>query len=577
MSSSNNPDPITICCLHGYTLTRLYDYTFCDKDSPYETHRASQIVLSLLEALNRQKNHFVFFNFRSDYFFDDNFFLHAGGQAAFHRVDRQINNHQVSDMENSEKADFIWKQIGRPSPDLHQLFKMLQTISVTFYSVADIAIYVKKADEARWYQLFFGDDNVLHLNPTPATFIEKLEKNLSRHFSRSSLTASSEDERVLFVNITRENDLNSYFLKIGIDSEGFAAVMKKEAKGLVLMFCIAMILSRFLGYYFARKISRPIENLSQISTGVAKGDLTNLAPVTSGDEFGELSTNFNKMVEGLREWESVKKIEFELEKGREIQREFLPSQIPKLPNWEIATCFYPAGQVSGDFYDVFMLPDENVGLVIADVCDKGVGSALYMALFRSLIRVFAEHSIYCTGPDLTQIGPAPGNIETIAASENDQIARLGAVSSTNNYIAHIHGRECMYATLFFGVLNPSTGILTYVNGGHEPLYVINAGIIKERLKPTGPAVGLMPDITFKTQQIELEPGDLLVGYTDGVTEARSPADEFYTRDRLQSLLTQPIKSASDMLERIKSNLFTFIDIAPRADDVTMLAVQRATR
>jgi len=508
-------------------------------------------------------------------FLTTTFFYTRGAKRHFTGSIVKLIKHQVSDMENSEKADFIWKQIGRPSPDLHQLFKMLQTISVTFYSVADIAIYVKKADEARWYQLFFGDNNVLHLNPTPATFIEKLEKNLSRHFSRSSLTASSEDERVLFVNITRENDLNSYFLKIGIDSEGFAAVMKKEAKGLVLMFCIAMILSRFLGYYFARKISRPIENLSQISTGVAKGDLTNLAPVTSGDEFGELSTNFNKMVEGLREWESVKKIEFELEKGREIQREFLPSQIPKLPNWEIATCFYPAGQVSGDFYDVFMLPDENVGLVIADVCDKGVGSALYMALFRSLIRVFAEHSIYCTGPDLTQIGPAPGNIETIASSENDQIARLGAVSSTNNYIAHIHGRECMYATLFFGVLNPSTGMMTYVNGGHEPLYVINAGIIKERLKPTGPAVGLMPDITFKTQQIELEPGDLLVGYTDGVTEARSPADEFYTRDRLQSLLTQPIKSAADMLERIKSNLFTFIDIAPRADDVTMLAVQRA--
>jgi sigma-B regulation protein RsbU (phosphoserine phosphatase) len=133
----------------------------------------------------------------------------------------------------------------------------------------------------------------------------------------------------------------------------------------------------------------------------------------------------------------------------------------------------------------------------------------------------------------------------------------------------------MYATLFFGVLNPATGILSYVNGGHEPLYVINAGIIKDRLKPTGPAVGLMPDITFKTQEIQLEPGDLLIGYTDGVTEARSPKDEIYTRDRLQSLLAQPFKSASDTLERIKTNLFAFIDIAPRGDDVTMLAVQRA--
>ena len=351
--------------------------------------------------------------------------------------------------------------------------------------------------------------------------------------------------------------------------------MKREAKWIILIFIIALILSRFLGYYFARKIARPIENLSEISADVARGDLTHLAPVTSGDEFGELSTNFNKMVEGLREWESIKKIEFELEKGREIQREFLPSQIPNLPNWEIATCFYPAGQVSGDFYDVFMLPDGNVGLVIAHVCDKGVGSALYMALFRSLIRVFAEQAIHCAGPGLTQIEPAPVNTETISSLANDRTARLEAVSSTNNYIANLHGRECMYATLFFGVLNPSSGILSYVNGGHEPLYVINAGSIKGRLKPTGPAVGLMPDITYKVQEIQLEPGDLLIGYTDGVTEARSPQDEIYTRDRLQSLLTQPFKSAAETLERIKTQLFTFIDVAPRSDDVTMLAVQRA--
>ena len=134
----------------------------------------------------------------------------------------------------------------------------------------------------------------------------------------------------------------------------------------------------------------------------------------------------------------------------------------------------------------------------------------------------------------------------------------------------------MFATLFFGVLNPTTGKLCYVNGGHEPLYVTNAGRIKRQLMPTGPAVGLIPDIAFETQQIELEPGDLLVGYTDGVTEARSPKDEFYTRDRLQSLLTLPLKSAADTLERIKTNLFDFIDIAPRSDDVTMLAVQRVS-
>jgi sigma-B regulation protein RsbU (phosphoserine phosphatase) len=153
---------------------------------------------------------------------------------------------------------------------------------------------------------------------------------------------------------------------------------------------------------------------------------------------------------------------------------------------------------------------------------------------------------------------------------------LKAVTFTNNYIVQNHGQEGMFATMFFGVLNPASGRLCYVNGGHEPLYVIKKNGIKKELRPTGPAVGLMPDTKYHVRQIQIDPGDLLIGFTDGVTEARSPEDELYTRDRLQSLLTQPFKSASDTLERIKTNLFAFIDFAPRSDDVTMLAVQRAS-
>jgi len=518
---------------------------------------------------------FYFLVFGLVIFFITSLLYMGGTKKHFIHSTSQLITHQFSLMDSAQIPDFLLKGIGKPNPELGQLFQILANLSSSFYAVSDIAIYVKEAGDTLWYRLFFDDNKVLHLNLAQSSFSEKLDRNLNRHFVKQGLLLRSADEHALFVNVTGENDLNTYFLKIGINNESISGIMKREAKWIILIFIVALILSRFLGYYFARKIARPIENLSEISADVARGDLTHLAPVTTGDEIGELSTNFNKMVEGLREWESVKKIEFELEKGREIQREFLPSHIPDLPNWEIATCFYPAGQVSGDFYDVFMLPDGNVGLVIADVCDKGVGSALYMALFRSLIRVFAEQAIYCTGPDLTQIASSPDSSAMISSSANGQMARLGAVSSTNNYIANLHGRECMYATLFFGVLNPSTGILSYVNGGHEPLYVINAGSIKDRLKPTGPAVGLMPDIIFQSQEIQLEPGDLLVGYTDGVTEARSPQDEIYTRDRLQSLLTQPLKSASETLERIKNSLFAFIDIAPRSDDVTMLAVQRA--
>jgi sigma-B regulation protein RsbU (phosphoserine phosphatase) len=223
-----------------------------------------------------------------------------------------------------------------------------------------------------------------------------------------------------------------------------------------------------------------------------------------------------------------------------------------------------------------MLPDGCVGLVIADVCDKGVGSALYMALFRSLIRVFAEQAAYCSGPAIAAIDQSCGGIQPGSGPENQQRMRLRAVPFTNNYIAQTHGQQGMFATLFFGVLDPATGSMCYINGGHEPLYVISSDGIKTNLWPTGPALGLMPDSAFDVQHIQLEPGDVLVGYTDGVTEARSPADELFTRNRLLSLFEQPIVTVAELLERVKTTLFKFIDVAPRNDDVTMLAIQRAS-
>jgi serine phosphatase RsbU (regulator of sigma subunit) len=519
---------------------------------------------------------FYFLVFGVIVFFITSMLYVAGIRKHFINSTSQLVNHQFSLMDAAQIPDFLWKGIGKPHPELNKLFQILTDLSSSFYKVSDISIYAKAAGETFWYRIFFDDNKQLRLNPATISFSEKLDRNLHRHFVKPGLLVRSVVEHALFVNVTGKNDLNTYFLKIGIDSESFTGMMKSEAKWIILIFIIALVLSRFLGYYFARKIARPIENLSEISANVAKGDLAHLAPVTSGDEIGELASNFNKMVEGLREWERVKMIEFELEKGRQIQKEFLPSQIPQLPDWDIATCFYPAGKVSGDFYDVFMLPGGCMGLVIADVCDKGVGSALYKALFRSLIRVFSEQALTIEVSAKAAGASADNHLRLNAAADLNLESGLKAVTFTNNYIVQNHGQEGMFATMFFGVLNPASGRLCYVNGGHEPLYVIKKNGIKKELRPTGPAVGLMPDTKYHVRQIQIDPGDLLIGFTDGVTEARSPEDELYTRDRLQSLLTQPFKSASDTLERIKTNLFAFIDFAPRSDDVTMLAVQRAS-
>ena len=463
------------------------------------------------------------------------------GKKHFVNSTSQAIHHQFSLLEGSSKPDFIMQSIGQSHPELHRLMQMLVNISSSFYWASDISIYNRPVDGSTWSRLYFSDSPILHVEPVADGYTPKLDHWLQRRFRPSDASVFSAGGPLsLFVNITGQNDAHYYLLKIGIASAGFTGFIKGHIKHFIVFLLIALVLLRFLGYYFARKVAGPIENLSEISAQVARGDLSKSVPVTSNDEIGILSKNFNHMVEGLREWERIKMVEFELEKGQKIQREFLPSTIPNFPDWNIATCFFPAGKVSGDFYDVFKFADGNVGLVIADVCDKGVGSALYMALFRSLIRVFAEQAVTS---DLTAIGgidQSSSRITAAPSSDNKEIIRLRAVPLTNNYIAQTHGDEGMFATLFFGVLNPETGQLYYINAGHEPLYLTDSKGVKKALEPTGPAVGLWPNSAYDIGQIQFEQGDMLIGYTDGVTEARSPEDELFTRRRLRDLVEQPI-------------------------------------
>jgi sigma-B regulation protein RsbU (phosphoserine phosphatase) len=186
-----------------------------------------------------------------------------------------------------------------------------------------------------------------------------------------------------------------------------------------------------------------------------------------------------------------------------------------------------------------------------------------MALFRSLIRIYAEQHSRCQ----------PG--KDSAAEQQDPAVVAHVVRQTNDYIARNHGHEGMLATIFLGVLDTQTGNLEYVNAGHEPLFVAGREGIRTPLNPTGPAVGLMSGTAYDHQTVNLAPGEVLMGYTDGLTEARSPEGEFYSRHRLRSMLTKPPYSAGEPIEKIKISLFNLIGSAPRDDDVTLIAVQRA--
>jgi len=148
------------------------------------------------------------------------------------------------------------------------------------------------------------------------------------------------------------------------------------------------------------------------------------------------------------------------------------------------------------------------------------------------------------------------------------------ISQTSNYIATTHSEANMFATVFFGVLEPNEGWLTYINCGHEPPLVIDPSVGMKYLTPTGPAVGMFPDLDFTAKKIQLEPGAILFAYTDGVVDAQNEKGEFFTKDRLLSLLNRNNDSAKVLVDYIKTEIERYTSKTEQFDDVTMIAVQR---
>ena len=273
-----------------------------------------------------------------------------------------------------------------------------------------------------------------------------------------------------------------------------------------------------------------------------------------------------------------KQAERELEIAREIQFSFLVKDYPQPEGWEIATYIRPARQVSGDFYDVFPIATgQQIALIMADVCDKGVGAAMYMAIFRSLFRAFSDQQyiIRWSGAVADQRREsATGLLERDSILASGALSLKNAIDLTNNYIATHHSNSNMFATVFFGLLDPVSGDLVYINAGHESPFLISDGHLKQRLEPTGPAVGMLPNMDFHVQQVTLLPGDSLLLYTDGITDALNPYQQQFTESRLIEAVTSPSPSAQMLIRNIIGALDVHIANREQYDDVTLLAVRR---
>ncbi len=239
----------------------------------------------------------------------------------------------------------------------------------------------------------------------------------------------------------------------------------------------------------------------------------------------------------------------ELTLAGRVQASLLPDAPPEVPGWQITATWKPARETSGDFYDFFSLPSGRVGIVIADVVDKGMGAALLMALSRTLIRTYATDY--------------PDHPERLLQVTNQRIITDIAAG--------------LFVTLFYAVLDPSTGSLTYCNAGHPPPYIFmpDESQAAQALMRTGIPLGISEDAGWTSATLQISPGTLLVLYTDGVLDAQNQRGEFFGVERMlkviQSRAGQPAHVVQDAL---LSSLYAFAGDEPQVDDITLMTLFR---
>lgn len=319
-------------------------------------------------------------------------------------------------------------------------------------------------------------------------------------------------------------------------------------------FLILLGVVAVLSLVFSRYLTKPLEELKKGSEAIGHGDLDYQVNVLTGDEFEDLSNSFNHMALDLKEHIRTlrlttaenERIQKELEIARGIQQSFLPESAPKIPGIDLEGFNLPAAEVGGDFYDFIPVGSTSWGLVIADVSGKGVPAALFMALSRTLIRASASRN------------PDP----------------VASIRDANRFI-YLDSKTSMFVTLFYAILDIRNKTLTFINAGHNPPLLLHHGSDGiNLLKARGIALGVIDEVDLESVEVRLDHGDLVVLYTDGVTEATDEHDREYGVERLTSIIHKSRHlPAKEIITSIVSDIAAFAGTRPQFDDITLMILK----
>lgn len=335
-----------------------------------------------------------------------------------------------------------------------------------------------------------------------------------------------------------------------------------------IVFVIVEIISVVIGIGFARTITGAVHRLYESTQLVIAGDFSHRIKVTGNDQLAELSKSFNRMTEHLEQLLVVAKekerLQSEIEIAREVQNQLFPREVPELRTLRIKAVCQPARLVSGDYYDFEIVNETEVALAIADVAGKGISAALLMAALQSSLRIQLQTPVEMPAAVLAGGGGGP-------AAAGISTSRL--VSNLNRQLYSMTSAE-KYATFCLGIYDEPSSVFTYTNAGHLAPLLIRDGRA-QLLDVNGTVVGAFDFSEYTESRVKLQSGDLLVFYTDGVTEPENEYGEMFGEERLYDLLIRNAhRREEDIIALVLDSVKQWTASEDLQDDMTLLLARR---
>ena len=359
------------------------------------------------------------------------------------------------------------------------------------------------------------------------------------------------------------------FAALGDFAKGVELIMFSTAIVLAVIELLALI----IGASLTRSITRAVAQLYRATQHVDRGDFSHRIPVKSKDQLAELANSFNSMTTSIErlvlEQKEKQRLENELAIAQEVQAQLFPREITQLESLEVHGFCRPARTVSGDYYDFVTISSDKMIFAAGDVSGKGISAALLMATIHSAVRAYSIEGIPILRESVAMGMAAGGEIALATGSDGAEVSPALLLSLLNHQLYESTPQE-KYATLFLGTYHGRTRKLTYSNGGHLPPIVISEDGSIRRLEQGGTVVGLFDNLSFDEASVYLKDGDIILAYSDGVTEPENDFGEF-GEDRLIDLVRENRElPLTEITNLVTAAVDDWIGDKEQPDDITLV-------